>query len=83
MYGGSETVSEGRDIRLTTSIEPTIAALIRRLEKQLNVSASTYIRGAIIRDLHARGLLSADTMVRMASMSTREFQSLVIYNANR
>lgn len=70
-------MSEGRDIRLTTSIEPTIAALIRRLEKQLNVSASTYIRGAIIRDLHARDLLDANTMVRMASMSTREFQSLV------
>lgn len=70
-------MSEGRDIRLTTSIEPTIAALIRRLEKQLNVSASTYIRGAIIRDLHARDLLTSELMVRMASMSTREFQSLV------
>lgn len=77
MYGESRTVSEGRDIRLTTSIEPTIAALVRRLEKQLGVSASTYIRGAIIRDLHARELLSAELMVRMASMSTREFQSLV------
>lgn len=63
---------EGKDSWVLVRLEPSFRALISRVEREGNMSASAYVRSAIIRDLHARGYLNADMLVRITSMSSTE-----------
>ena len=68
---------EGKDSWIMVRLEPSFRALVSRVERECNMSASAYARSAIIRDLHARGLLSADALVRITSMSNTELFKLL------
>lgn len=69
---------ESRYTRLTVNLEPSLAALVRRTALTNDETDSNYIRGALIRDLHARGVITTEMLLRITSLSTREVEKLVV-----
>lgn len=63
---------EGRDSEIMVRLEPTFRSLVAKIERDTGMSASSYVRGCILRDLYKRGVLSQELLVRTASMSTKE-----------
>lgn len=70
-------MSEQKVARIMLNIEPTLASLIQRICTQTDKSQSDYLRGIVIQDLHRRGLLTADMLVRMTTMSVTETLHLI------
>lgn len=58
---------EYRDCQLMCNLEATIMAEVQRVCRAEDVSASNYVRALIIKDLTARGLLTAEKLVLMAT----------------
>lgn len=68
---------EGRDTWILVRLEPSFKHIVDRLTREAGMSASSYARGAILRDLYARGLLSAELLLRVTSMSTSELNLIL------
>lgn len=56
---------EFRDCQVLANIEPTIMAEVAVVLNEDKQTASNYVRSLIIHDLQARGLLTAEKLVKM------------------
>ena len=70
-------MAETRDCQIMVNIEPTFMALVRRVQDLLSMSASSYVRRLIIRDLQDRGLLTVDSLVSATTISDTEISALL------
>lgn len=72
-----DSAAQARESTILVRIEPALRAMVRGVERKTGVTASTYVRGAIIRDLVARGLADQEFLLRLTSMSTRELTDIL------
>lgn len=70
-------MSEQKVARMMLNIEPTLASLVQHICTRADKSQSDYLRGLVIQDLHRRGLITVDMMVRMTTMSVQETLHLI------
>lgn len=68
---------EGRDSYVFTRIEPSLRALVARVERRTGQSASSYVRSCIIKDLVDRGLVAQDELLRITSLTSKEVMELI------
>lgn len=58
-------MSETRDRQVVVNIEGTFFDLVELVSQKDNITRSSYIRGAIIKDLLSRGMLSERTLAQI------------------
>lgn len=57
---------ETRDCVMVIRVEPSIKALMSKVEHQDNISTSDYVRKVVMVDLVKRGLLDKELLLKMA-----------------
>lgn len=73
---------ESRDCQIMVNIETTFMALVRQVLTDNKISASSYARKLILRDLMGRGILTSEVMLQvMTTDSIEELQASVLERA--
>lgn len=76
---GRGGLPEQRDCQIMVNIETTFMALVRQVLAENKISASSYARKLILRDLMARNILTPDIMLQvMTTDSIEELQAVVL-----
>lgn len=73
---------ESRDCQIMVNIETTFMALVKQVLTDNKISASSYARKLILRDLMGRGILTSEVMLQvMTTDSIEELQASVLDRA--
>jgi hypothetical protein len=72
-------VPESRDAQIMINLEVSIMALVKKVMRENNISASSYARKLILHDLAGRGILTQEIMLQvMTTDSVEELQAQIL-----